>query len=83
MSLRIIAASVLCLCLLTIPVLQALGQDLSSTLSTQDLSLTLSTQDLSLASSIKKKPTSVPEPSATLLLALALGGVVALKRRRA
>jgi hypothetical protein len=70
MLFRIIAASVLCLCLLTVPAMQAFGQVTGA-------------QMLAGARPSPPQPsTRVPEPSATLLLALALGGVVALKRYR-
>lgn len=69
MLFRIIAASVLCLCLLTVPAMQAFGQVTGA-------------QMLAGARPPQPPPTRVPEPSATLLLALALGGVVALKRYR-
>ena len=61
---RILATSMLCLCLLTAPGLPAFGQN-----------------DNSQGQNGGRR-TAVPEPSATLLLALGLGGVVALEWRR-
>jgi hypothetical protein len=74
MLFRIIAASVLCLCLLTVPALQAFGQD-------SDAWTALARAPQPRDPKVPPR-TRVPEPSATLLLGLALGGVVALKRHR-
>jgi hypothetical protein len=73
MLLRIIAASVLCLCLLTVPAMQAFGQAVTG----EEV-----LAGASLSPSAVRPPIRVLEPSATLLFALALGGVVALKRCR-
>jgi len=66
---RIIAASMLGLCLLSMPMLPAFGQNGQG-------------QNGNNQGQNGQGPTAVPEPSATLLLALGLGGVVALEWRR-
>ena len=91
MLLRIIAASVVCLCLLFAPALQAFGEENNSLTATASELLAFGGENNSLTATAsellafgkkpgKDKPAQVPEPSATLLLAFALGGVVAFKR---
>jgi hypothetical protein len=72
MVLRVIAVSVLGLCLLTAPALHAAAKENHQHQQNQDKK---DKKD-------KHTTTSVPEPSATLLLAGALGGVGALAWRR-
>jgi hypothetical protein len=72
MALRFLAVSVLGLCLLTAPALHAVGKQHQQHEPNQDKK--------------DKHTTAVPEPSATLLLAGALGGIGALawwRRQRA
>lgn len=66
---RILTTSMLGLCLLTAPVLPAFGQNSQG-------------QNGNSQGQNGQKPTAVPEPSTTLLLALGLGGVVVLEWRR-
>lgn len=68
---RILATSMLCLCLLTAPGLPAFGQNDNS-----------QGQNDNSQGQNGGRRTAVPEPSATLLLALGLGGFVALEWRR-
>ena len=78
MILQIIAASLCCLCLLTAPVLPAFGEQKHQ--DHQDHQDKKDKKDKKGPDG--QQPTAVPEPSATLLLVLALGGVVALHWRR-
>ena len=66
---RILTTSMLGLCLLTAPVLPAFGQNSQG-------------QNGNSQGQNGQKPTAVPEPSTTLLLALGLGGVIVLEWRR-
>ena len=66
---RILATSLLGLCLLTASVLPALGQNRQG-------------QNGNNQGQNGQRPTAVPESSATLLLVLGLGGVGALEWRR-
>jgi hypothetical protein len=72
MALRFITVSVLGLCLLTAPVLHAAAKEKHQHQQNQDKK---DKKD-------KHTATSVPEASATLLLAGALGGIGALEWRR-
>jgi hypothetical protein len=67
MLFRVIATSVLCLCLLAVPASQAFGQQ---------------NRPGQPGQPGQNGSRPVPEPSATLLAALALGGAVALKHLR-
>ena len=69
MMLRLLTTSMLGLCLLTAPVLPAFGQNSQG-------------QNGNSQGQNGQKPTAVPEPSTTLLLALGLGGVGVLEWRR-
>jgi len=64
---RLFATSLVCLCLLTAPVLPAFGQSNNPNGTTQNGTTQNGTKQ------------NVPEPSATLLLVLALGGVGVLE----
>ena len=73
---RILTTSMLGLCLLTAPVLPAFGQN------SQGQNGNSQGQNGNSQGQNGQKPTAVPEPSTTLLLALGLGGVIVLEWRR-
>jgi PEP-CTERM motif len=72
MALRFLAVSVLGLCLLTAPALHAAAKENHQHQQNQDKK----------DKQHKHNATSVPEPSSTLLLAGALGGIGAVEWRR-
>lgn len=72
---QVMAASMLCICLLTAPVLPAFGDNCGNGKGNGK-------GNGCNGNNNGNNTHSVPEPSATLLLALGLGGVVALKSWR-
>ena len=80
---RILTTSMLGLCLLTAPVLPAFGQNSQGQNgNSQGQNGNSQGQNGNSQGQNGQKPTAVPEPSTTLLLALGLGGVIVLEWRR-